>query len=142
VCVCTICLSFRCLGLCILTFTNVYKLYRVSLSTQSFTKWGSVKLDGQLFLHIFILLVFTVIFFLQNCILKNSLYQLLGLELPILHLLFIPSNFTHRYDCSISSRFGLSYMAIVYASSFFSIFLLFSVLCCSLFVLFLSVILS
>jgi hypothetical protein len=46
VCVYTICLSFQCLRLCILSNANVYKLYRVSLSIHSSPKWSILRLDG------------------------------------------------------------------------------------------------
>jgi hypothetical protein len=55
-CVCvfvsTICLSFHCLELCILSKANVYKHYHVSLSTHSSTKWSILMLGGQYFHNI------------------------------------------------------------------------------------------
>jgi len=51
-CVCTICLWFQCLRLCILSNANVYRLYRVSLNVRSLPKWGIPRLSGQYFLHV------------------------------------------------------------------------------------------
>jgi len=45
--VCTICLWFQCLRLCILSNANVYKLYRVSLNIRSSPKWGIPRLSCQ-----------------------------------------------------------------------------------------------
>jgi hypothetical protein len=45
-CVCTICLLFQSLGLCILSNVNVHILYCVSLSIHSSPKWGIVRLCG------------------------------------------------------------------------------------------------
>ena len=70
---------------------------------------------------------------------------MLGLELPVLHLLFLPKclqilaiDMTAHYP----PAFRLSYLATVNAAPSLAIFLLFSLLWFPLFVLFLSVILS
>jgi hypothetical protein len=63
------CLSFRCLGLCILSNANVHKLYCVSLSAHSLPKWTQSWVANSIFMF-FIYLSFTVSFFLQTFILK------------------------------------------------------------------------
>jgi hypothetical protein len=45
--VCTICLSFQCLRGCILSYANVHKLYRVSLSIHASPRWVILRLGGQ-----------------------------------------------------------------------------------------------
>jgi hypothetical protein len=45
--VCTFYLSFRCLGICILSSANVRQLYRVSLLTPSSPKRGILRFCGQ-----------------------------------------------------------------------------------------------
>jgi hypothetical protein len=51
-CVRAICVSFRCLVLCILSNGNVHKLHLASLNTHSSPKWGILRLGGQSFLHV------------------------------------------------------------------------------------------
>ena len=53
VCVCACCLSFQCLGLCILSNTNLYILYSVSVSITSSPKWSIILL-------LLLLLLFTM----------------------------------------------------------------------------------
>jgi 1,4-dihydroxy-2-naphthoate octaprenyltransferase len=53
-CVCTICLSFQCLRLCIFNNADVYTDYRFSLNTRSFPKWGKLSIGVQYFFMLFI----------------------------------------------------------------------------------------
>jgi hypothetical protein len=50
--VCTIYLSFQCLGLCILSNADLNKLYCVSLSIRCSPKWCILRLGGEWFLHV------------------------------------------------------------------------------------------
>ena len=55
VCVCVfVCLSFRCLLLCLLNDVNLHKFYHVLSSTNYSPKWSILRSTGQYFLRVFL----------------------------------------------------------------------------------------